>query len=556
MAVPAENRAARGPVKVVGRYALYGELAAGGMATVHIGRLLGPVGFARTVAIKRLHPQFAKDPEFVSMFLDEARLAARVQHPNVVATIDVVATDGELFLIMDYVRGESLAKLVRATVKQDGWVPPRVVSSIMCGFLHGLHSAHEAKNERGEPLNLIHRDVSPQNVLVGADGVSRVLDFGVAKAAGRIQVTREGQVKGKLAYMPPEQLSGSTNLTRAVDIYASAVVLWETLCGERLFRGESEGETLHKILKAPVPPPSSRVNGLNRKFDEVCLRALDRDPSKRYTTARQMALALEACEGIASPTEVGEWVEAVAGSTLNDREERIAEIESDSAGLALSPAGHMSGPGIPVPSPSDSDFSRPAVPLSGPHSAPQIIPAAPHSARGGAPPISNREPPPNSDISLRRTGIVRSRTPLVVAIVVVLLLLCVFIGIGVFGRKSPTDEGAAAASASASALSSSASAPASPSSPVASSGSAADPAESAVPPGTSGVASSAPSASSPPSQPPQQPQTGAKAPPWRPPVHTADPPPPPPPTGKKPPNCDPPFTIDSKGHKHYKIECN
>src|SRR3954471_4631676 len=141
--------AERGPLRIVGRYALYSEIAAGGMATVHIGRLLGPVGFARTVAVKRLHPQYAKDPEFVSMFLDEARLAARVQHPNVVATIDVVATDGELFLIMDYVRGESLAKLLRTARKQGTRIPPRIAASIMCGFLHGLHSAHEAKNERG-----------------------------------------------------------------------------------------------------------------------------------------------------------------------------------------------------------------------------------------------------------------------------------------------------------------------------------------------------------------------------------------------------------------------
>src|ERR1700749_4821467 len=127
------GREDRGPSKVVGRYALYGEIAAGGMATVHIGRLLGPVGFARTVAVKRLHPQFAKDPEFVSMFLDEARLAARVQHPNVVATIDVVATDGELFLIMDYVRGESLSKLLRTVKKLGVHMPPRIASAIMCG---------------------------------------------------------------------------------------------------------------------------------------------------------------------------------------------------------------------------------------------------------------------------------------------------------------------------------------------------------------------------------------------------------------------------------------
>src|SRR5436190_24054094 len=131
--------------QIVGRYALYGELASGGMATVHFGRLLGPVGFSRTVAIKRLHPQFAKDPEFVSMFLDEARLAARIQHPNVVATLDVVALEGELFLVMEYVQGESLSKLVRATRANNETIPVRTVASIISGSLHGLHAAHEAK---------------------------------------------------------------------------------------------------------------------------------------------------------------------------------------------------------------------------------------------------------------------------------------------------------------------------------------------------------------------------------------------------------------------------
>src|SRR5262245_51026591 len=172
-------------MSVIGRYALHGELASGGMATVHLGRLLGPVGFSRTVAIKRLHAQYAQDPEFVSMFLDEARLAARIRHPNVVPTLDVVATSGELFLVMEYVPGESLSRLARAARDRMERMPPRIVSAIMSGVLHGLHAAHEAKSERGEPLGIVHRDVSPQNVLVGTDGVARVLDFGVAKAAGR-----------------------------------------------------------------------------------------------------------------------------------------------------------------------------------------------------------------------------------------------------------------------------------------------------------------------------------------------------------------------------------
>ncbi len=343
----------RAPLRVVGRYAVYHEIAAGGMATVHIGRLLGPVGFARTVAIKRLHPQFAKDPEFVSMFLDEARLAARVQHPNVVATIDVVATEGELFLIMDYVRGESLSKLLRYARKKGEHVPPRIAAAIMCGFLHGLHAAHEAKNERGEPLNLVHRDVSPQNVLVGSDGIARVLDFGIAKAQGRIQVTRDGQIKGKLAYMPPEQLSGR-ELSRAVDIYASAVVMWETLTSERLFKGESEGETLAKILRDPVLPPSAILPSLGRAFDNVLLKALSREAGRRHATAKELALEIEKCVGIASPTEVGEWVDATAGPTLLAREEQIAAIESNSAALRVSPSGR--------PEPDTTSDFQPMVP--------------------------------------------------------------------------------------------------------------------------------------------------------------------------------------------------
>ncbi|HSQ63689.1 MAG TPA: protein kinase [Polyangiaceae bacterium] len=317
------------PVRVVGRYALYGEIAAGGMATVHFGRLLGPVGFSRTVAIKRLHPQFAKDPEFVSMFLDEARLAARIRHPNVVPTLDVVATQGELFLVMDYVQGESLSRLTRVCRERAERIPTRFVGTIMSGALHGLHAAHEAKNERGEPLHIVHRDISPQNVLVGTDGVARVLDFGVAKAAGRVQTTREGQLKGKLTYMAPEQINGK--VSRQTDIYAAAIILWEALTGQRLFQGENEGQILAKVLGGLLQPPSSVVPDLPTAFDEVVMRGLASAPADRYATAREFAMAVERCLGVASPAEVGEWVESIAHGALLERAEKIAEIESSSS---------------------------------------------------------------------------------------------------------------------------------------------------------------------------------------------------------------------------------
>src|SRR5262249_31938202 len=162
-----------------------------GMAAVYLARMRGALGFARTVAIKRLHANIARDPEFVAMLLDEARLAARIQHPNVVSTLDVVSDGDELFLVMDYVSGEPLSQLVA------GARPPLgVASAIAFDMLNGLHAAHEAISERGEPLGIVHRDVSPQNLLVGVDGVARVADLGVAKAAARLTTTRDGRVKG------------------------------------------------------------------------------------------------------------------------------------------------------------------------------------------------------------------------------------------------------------------------------------------------------------------------------------------------------------------------
>src|ERR1041384_2481439 len=177
--------------RIIDRYAIYDQVAAGGMAVVHLGRLLGQAGFSRTVAIKRLHPQFASDPDFVAMFLDEARLAVRVQHPNVVAPLDVLVEDGELLVVMEYISGETLAGLLRCMAPQDH-APAPVLASVLADALHGLHAAHEAKAEDGGPLDIVHRDVSPHNIIVGLDGVARVLDFGVAKAAMRSPLTKEG----------------------------------------------------------------------------------------------------------------------------------------------------------------------------------------------------------------------------------------------------------------------------------------------------------------------------------------------------------------------------
>lgn len=319
------------PPRTIGRYELHGVLASGGMARVHFGRVSGAGGFSRPVAIKRLHPQLANDPEFVTMFVDEARLCGRIRHPNVVATLDVVKTDDELFIVMEYIAGETLSKLLRLAAARSVPTSPKIVASIVASVLHGLHAAHHAKDERGRELGIVHRDVSPQNILVGADGAARLLDFGIAKAAGRLQTTRDGQVKGKVGYMPPEQLSGDP-VTPQVDIYAASVVLWEALVGRKLFDGETEAAVFARAVQAVVPTPSSIDRRLGPEVDALVLRGLARAPSERYATAREMALDLEQTMGVASPWEVAAWVDAVAGDELRRRAEKLADMELSSTG--------------------------------------------------------------------------------------------------------------------------------------------------------------------------------------------------------------------------------
>lgn len=315
--------------RIVDRYAIYDQIAVGGMAVVHLGRLLGPAGFSRTVAIKRLHPQFASNPDFVTMFLDEARLAVRVQHPNVVAPLDVLVVEDELLVVMDYVSGETLSALMRGMPPERG-APPAIVGSILVDALYGLHAAHEAKTESGAPLDIVHRDISPQNIIVGVDGVARVLDFGVAKAAVRSQVTKDGEIKGKISYMAPEQLKAHA-IDRRTDVFAAGIVLWEALTGRRLFRGDDLGQTVERVLYGEIPSPSSFGQGVTKALDAVVLRALQRDPTWRFATARDFAIALEGATTIASASEVADWVRTIGGANLEQKIQRVAAIESHSS---------------------------------------------------------------------------------------------------------------------------------------------------------------------------------------------------------------------------------
>ena len=318
-----------------GRYVVCDEIAAGGTATVHFGRLLGQ-GFARSVAIKRLHPTYARDPAFVGMFLDEARIAARIRHPNVCAILDVATVDDIPCLILEYVHGEPLSRHIDASVARGEVVPFDVAAAIVCGMLQGLHVAHEATDEAGEPLHIIHRDVSPQNVLVGTDGVPRVVDFGMAKAMGRVQNTAEGQLKGKMGYMAPEQFTAAP-IDRRVDIYSAAVVLWETLTGAFFIERQVPSAMMKQILEGELQDPRSVVPEIPDELAEVCMKGLSRNPDERYATALEMAVAIESAFVLPSPREIGMWVERIAGDVLRERAKVLARIEAEHASPASVP---------------------------------------------------------------------------------------------------------------------------------------------------------------------------------------------------------------------------
>ncbi len=321
-AEPSESSRESRPGRVVGRYELLHRIASGGMATVYLGRVRGIAGFERLLAIKCCHPHLRHDKDFAAMFLDEARLAARIHHPNVVGTLDV-GEDDSLYLVMEYIEGDRLGELVRVAGESSTKIPVDLALRIMIDALTGLHAAHELVDGAGAPLNLVHRDVSPQNILVGLDGVTRITDFGIAKAEQRATVTREGQIKGKVSYMAPEQLNGG-EVDRRADVFTAGVVLWETLTGSRLFRTPSDAATMYLVLHGDIPRPSEHNAEVTPEIEAVVAKALERSPAQRYASAAAFADALESTgHKIATSRAVAAYIQGLLGPAIAARREAI-----------------------------------------------------------------------------------------------------------------------------------------------------------------------------------------------------------------------------------------
>jgi tRNA A-37 threonylcarbamoyl transferase component Bud32 len=326
------------PPITVGRYLLHRKIARGGMATIHIARLMGDVGFSRIVAAKRMHPELAEDKEFVSMFLDEARIASKVHHRNVVPVLDVVTLKEEVMLVQEYVHGAPLSLLLRTSCEAKAHVPIPVAAAIACHVLAGLHAAHETVDEMGVPLHIVHRDVSPQNIIIATDGSARLLDFGVAKAAVAAHVTRKGTFKGKLSYSSPEQIRGEA--TTQSDIYSLGVVLWELLVGHRLHpTSQGEAVVIAEIMSGRQPTitealadekswiGSYRWSQLEA-LEPIIRKALDVNHRRRWATAADMEEAIAQTVPLASSTDVAAWLRAVGKDFLEARETMIAEEEA------------------------------------------------------------------------------------------------------------------------------------------------------------------------------------------------------------------------------------
>ena len=327
-----------------GRYELLKKLAAGGMGQVFLARKKG-VGFEKLVVLKTILPHLVEDEEFFTMFLDEAKLTARLNHPNIAQIFDVEVEQNQHFVVMEYVQGEDVRRVEKRSRAESIRIPLGVILRVIADAAAGLHYAHTATDDTGVPMGIVHRDISPQNILVGFDGGVKVIDFGVAKAAGRLQHTATGVLKGKFPYMSPEQADGQ-DLDARSDIFALGIVLWEMLCDRRLFKGDNDLASQRLVKAAAVPAPSSIEPSLSPALDAIVLKALAKNRDDRFADAGEFRHALEAFAHEAHQQASSSHLSTFMRKLYVDRISELSDISkmdelqpgSDLSGMRVSPA--------------------------------------------------------------------------------------------------------------------------------------------------------------------------------------------------------------------------
>lgn len=310
------------------------------MATLYLARHAGAEGFSRMVAIKVIRPEIAVDTAFASMLIDEAKICANIRHPNIVYVEELAQEDERFYMAMEYVHGCSLGELMRAVCREGGRVAVELATYIAIEIAKGLHAAHEAKDGSGDPLNIVHRDISPQNILISFDGHVKLIDFGIAKARGRIQQTQTGYLKGKLRYMAPEQARAG-EIDRRADLYALGIVFWEMLTGRRLFDADSDLGVLKLVRNPKVVPPSHFVSEVPADLDAAAMQALATDVADRHQDAKALRRALaRALPAVASvePEDLAELVREALPERKKRADEQLQLVRQHVQGPRPGPA--------------------------------------------------------------------------------------------------------------------------------------------------------------------------------------------------------------------------
>jgi hypothetical protein len=355
----------------IGKYKLVRLIASGGMAEVYLARQAGAAGFEKLVCLKRILPHLARDKQFVEMFLNEARLAARLDHPNIVSIFDLGEANGNYFIAMEFIDGPSLRAAGKRSAERGERLPIPEIVKIVCMAASGLHYAHDLAGPDGKPLGLVHRDISPDNILVHRNGAAKVVDFGIAKAANSGGLTRTGTLKGKVAYMPPEQLRGDP-LDRRADVFALGVVLYEMLAGQRPWAGDSEVSLIGKIMTEDPQPLAKLRPDAPAGLAAVIDRALVKDRDARYASCHDLQADLEALL-----VSLGQTISAARISDFAKAYAEPAAVPDETTGAAmqaLEAEMNGTGPARPVP-------ARPAAPRRDPRTF--VLPSPPAPDRRG-----------------------------------------------------------------------------------------------------------------------------------------------------------------------------